>query len=266
MDEHGSDPPPALRTRVAQARWGDNRFWGYSVLAELAGTTTQWSAISLAVGHRRLTDREARLLDDVIVCSLAADPRIWPLKVVRLLSAYGNVAPGLVAGVLCTEGGFMGWRAYAPAATFLQTIARDAPSSDARIAMLDALRARGDYAPGFGVAFRRADERATALARCVRSREMDGGRFWTLLQEVDALLRPRGAPMNIAAASAAVFLDLGFTPAQLEALGPYLLFPNYLANALEGATQAPSLLRRLPADNLEDRTPPPRRSPRASED
>ncbi len=95
---------------------------------------------------------------------------------------------------------------------------------------------------------------------------MDGGRFWTLLQEVDALLRPRGAPMNIAAASAAVFLDLGFTPAQLEALGPYLLFPNYLANALEDATQAPSLLRRLPADNLEDRTPPPRRSPRASED
>lgn len=69
--------------------------------------------------------------------------------------------------------------------------------------------------------------------------------------------------MNIAAATAAVFLDVGFSPSQIGSLGPVLLLPNYLANAVEGAEQAPLILQRLPTEAIDDQTPSPRLSPRA---
>ena len=44
------------------------------------------------------------MLDDLaVILSGAADPRIWPLKITRLVGSYGGTIAGFVAGQLCTE-------------------------------------------------------------------------------------------------------------------------------------------------------------------
>ena len=89
-----------LTTRVGRADWGDNRYRGYGVLAELAGHDGFWSMISLAVGGPRLDDGQSRLLDDLATCTFAGDPRIWPLKIVRVVGSFGQLYPALCAGML----------------------------------------------------------------------------------------------------------------------------------------------------------------------
>ncbi len=258
-----ADDTPSLPTRVAQAVWGDNRFRGYSVNTELAGRIDAWSAVSLAVGHRILSPDEAAVLDDVVVCALAADPRIWPLKIVRLLSAYGHTTTGTVAGMYCTEAADIGWRAYFIAGEFLESLA-SLPDATAWGQDIESRIDRRERFPGYGVAHRHQDERVTALAACLDAKGRTSGRHWSLARELDVLLAPRGVRMNMGAAGAAALMDLGFTPTQLLALGPYLVAPNYLANAVEGAEQRPATLRRLPAESIDDRTPKARLSPRAT--
>ena len=250
-----------LPTSVGRADDGENQFRGFAVGAQLAGRATHWSALSLAVGHRTLSAGECDMLGDVVVCSLAADPHIWPLKVARLVSSFGNVVPALAAGMLSTAGGFMGWGTYAPAARFLQALAAT-PNAD-RESYIDSEIERIRHIPGFGVAFRDQDERATALAKCVRTRGFERGEHWQLLVTANGVLQRRRAPMNVTAATAALLLDIGFSAPQIEALALVVLLPNYLANAVEGAEQAPEILRRLPTETIEDRTPSPRLSPRA---
>lgn len=249
----------ALPTRVGLAEHGENRFRGLAVGAEMAGRTSSWSTLALAVGHATLRQEVAELLDDMLACSLAADPRIWPLKVTRLISSFGRVAPAMAAGILSTGGGFMGWGTYAPAARFLERYAAEQDGSTVLAETLEKYR----HVPGFGVAFRAKDERAVAFRSCVASRGFDRGRYWRTLGRAEEELRSRNVQVNIAGVSAAILLDLEFSPEQIDALGPILLLPNYLANAVEGAAQAPAILRTLPADCIDDRTPVPRLSPRA---
>lgn len=251
-----------ITTRVAAARWGDNLYRGFSVRDDLAGRVDTWTAISLAVGHRRMSAEEAGVLDDVAVCALAADPRIWPLKIVRLLSAYGHVTTGTIAGIYCTEAARIGWRAYFIAGEFLEAIAGH-PDAEARRADLFGRLERKENLPGYGVAHRHRDERASALGTCLAAKGRTTGAYWKLASEVESLLAPKGIHINMGAAGAAAMMDLGFSPSQMLALGPYLVYANYLANAVEGAEQAPQLLRRLPESAIEDRTPSPRLSPRA---
>ena len=251
-----------IPTAVAAARWDDNVFRGFSVRDDLAGRIDAWSAISLAVGHRRLTQEEAAVLDDIVVCALAADPRIWPLKIVRLLSSYGHATAGTVAGIYCTEAARIGWRAYFIAAEFLEELATCTDAA-AREAELTARLQRKENLPGYGVAHRRRDERAAALRECLKHKGRTTGLYWRLAGEIETLLAPKGIFINMGAAGAAAMLDLGFSPKQLLALGPYLVYANYLANAVEGADQASEVHRRLPSHTIKDESPSLRRSPRA---
>ncbi len=251
--------PPTLKTSVSRAEHGENQFRGYAVGRELAGRVSHWFAVALAVGHRGLDDVGVGLFDDIAVCTLSADPHIWPLKVTRLATCYGALVPGLAAGMLSTSGGIIGWGTYEPAARMLVRLAE---ADDIRPA-LDAERRDTRHLPGFGVAFRDEDERAVMLKRCVRRRNMDRGRYWQTMLRADEYLRSLRAPVNIGGATTAILLDLGFTPEQMQPIILSMLVPNYLANAVEGAAQAPAILRQLPAHTIEDRTPPPRKSPRA---
>lgn len=256
-----NEPDDQLRitTRVAVAQWGDNRFCGRSVNDDLAGTANVWQILALAVGHPHMPLEDTPILEDMVVCCVAADPRIWPLKTTRLLSAYGHATAGTIAGMYCTEDSPFGWRSCFIAARFLQELIELPPQ-----ALSEAIRTRleqGERLPGYGVAFRKQDERVTALARCVEQRGLSQTPHWQLARQIAQV---EGAPaMNIGSACAAVLLDRGFTPTQIHALGPYIAFPNYLANALEGAQQAPAALQRLPEHSIDDRCTPPRQSPRA---
>ncbi|MGH7440596.1 MAG: hypothetical protein ACRENE_33310, partial [Polyangiaceae bacterium] len=78
---------PVLITRVGHASAGHHRFRGYHVGDELVGKETYFSAVSLALGGRRLDADEAAVLDELSAALLGPDPRIWPWKLCRLMSA-----------------------------------------------------------------------------------------------------------------------------------------------------------------------------------
>ncbi|MFO0634400.1 MAG: hypothetical protein U0168_16260 [Nannocystaceae bacterium] len=158
-----------LSTRVGHAGHGDNRFRGRSVLEELTGTTPYWSLIAIAVGHRALSPDECALLDALSAAGCAADPRIWPLKAVRLGACYGSATAGLVAGLLATDG-VHGPRVSALAAQVLLEVGaavgnRDDDDDVLAAALEPHFAVRVRPIPGFGVAQRPLDERVAAFER-----------------------------------------------------------------------------------------------------
>jgi len=256
-----------LETRVGLAQWGDNRFRGHSVANELVGSSDLWSLVALAVGHRRLTPLEAAILDDLATSGCAADPRIWPLKAVRLGSAYGRFTPGLIAGLLATDGAH-GPGSVRLCAESLLSIAAEL-GADGDDAALDAIVARrlGDAENplhGFGVAAREHDERAVTFAKCLAKRGVAIGAMWRIFARTEASTRRvRGISANFGGTMAAILLDLGLGPAQIPAFVLTVLYPSLVANAHEGAAQAPEVLRELPRGSVRYVGPAPRKSPRA---
>jgi hypothetical protein len=257
-----------LTTRVGRAEWGDNLFCGYRVLAQLLGRESLWSMLSLAIGGPRLGKPEERLLDDASTAAFAGDPRIWPLKLTRLAASYGRVYPALCAGLVPMEGALVGPAAGGPAARQLVDIQRALGDRIADPGALErhvaGLLDRGIRIPGFGVPYRQRDERFDALAHRVEAHGRHQLPYWKLVRKLDEILgRRKRLPPNIAAGTAALLLDLGYTPSQIDVFPMLFLLSAFLANAVEGARQAPAVLRELPAERVEYVGPPPRRSPRA---
>jgi len=256
----------AIRTRVAQALFGDNAFCGCSVNEELAGTDGWASVFSLAIGGPRLCREDATLVEDLAVCSLAADPRIWPLKMTRIVASYGAPLPAIAVGHLALEGAIVGSEPTGRAAETLVAWAAelgDDPSPESVEAHVAALLSKG-RAAGFGVAFRGRDERVDAIRACLKTRGRDEGRHWKLVAAMDAVMQKRTrVQLNLAMASAAVLLDLGFTPVQIRMWMSAYLDVCFYANAVEGAeSRAPELLV-VPAADVTYVGRPPRTSPRA---
>jgi hypothetical protein len=258
------DPLP---TRVSRAEWGDNRFRGRSVLADVSVHDEFWSVASLALGGPRLRPEEARVLDAATAASLAADPRIWPLKIARLVSAYGGAGAAYGAAQTWLERGIVGPFAARDAAGMLVALATElgeAPSFDEVFATLEARLARGERLPGFGTPLRSVDERVVAFLARLEAFGRADGRHVRLARHLDrASVALRQLHVNIAGMFAAACLDLGFTPAQIGWLCTLTLSVNFLANVVEGAEQAPEVLRRLPDEAVRYVGKAPRPSPRA---
>ncbi|MEM7158118.1 MAG: hypothetical protein AAF799_35075 [Myxococcota bacterium] len=258
---------PSIVTHVGHASWGDNLYRGYGVLNDLAGTDGFWSMISMSLGGPRLEPRQCRVLDELSTCSFAADPRVWPMKAVRMGAAYGSVTAGLCVGLLAVDHARMGPAIAGGAAKIfvgLMPPGEPMPPTEGLHTELDALVASGSRLDGFGVPFRPRDERVDALRRCMAAHPEDEGPYWRLMNAVDEYLAAHHRlPINIAGAAAAVALDLGFRPRQITHLPAALLLSNFLANAYEGAAQRPAVLQRLPDAVIEYVGEPDRRSPRA---
>jgi hypothetical protein len=252
-----------LPTRVGRAERGDNRFRGRSVADELAGKVAMAGLFALAVG-RELSAEHAAVLDDLAGCCLAADPRIWPLKIVRVAASHGDPEVGLCAAILSGPGRH-GPSIVAAAAELLLAVGDEvAGGSTPRDAIARRLASATARLPGFGVISRTADERVVAVAACLRRRGREGGRMWSLLEQMDeATFDLRNTRVNIAGALAAALLDLGLAPREIRMVMHAVLLPNFLANAAEGAEQAPEVLQRMPEEAVRYVGPPPRQSPRA---
>jgi hypothetical protein len=222
--------------------------------------------VVLAATGRELDQEDCRVLDDVIAVLTVADPRIYPLKLVRLASAYGEPIAGLAAAFAMLEGAVVGPVIAQEAAAWLSAAARDLGSaiSDraAILTFVESLLARRSRLAGFGVPFRNEDERRSALAARIAARGRAGGCHWKL-QEVlaDVVLEARGIPANVGLSVAALSLDLGLRAGDLAALYTGLTTNVFLANAVEGAKQAPAMLRCLPEEFVEYVGVEPRRTP-----
>ena len=253
-------------TRVARADDGDNAFRGHAVNADLAGRARWSTTFSLAIGGPRLNDEDAALVEDVAVCSLAADPRIWPLKMARLVAAYGVTLPALAVGHLALEGAIVGPEPTGKAAeTLLAWGERVGPEpSDVQVAeLVDEILSRG-RAAGFGVVFRPRDERVEGIRTCLEKRNRTSGRYWRLVAAMDALItQKRTVRLNLAMASAAVLLDLGFSPRRIRLWMSAYLDVCFYANVAEESELESECLRRLPDSCVEYVGREPRLSPRA---
>jgi hypothetical protein len=260
--------PLVVPTRIGHAGEGTHRFRGFDVAAELAGKESYWSSVSLAIGGPRLGELEARLLDDLSVALISADPRIWPWKLCRLMSAYGNFTVGVAGPLMALAGARVGPAALPVVAGFLTELAAElGPRVDDDSALslaLDQRLSQTSRPPGFGTPFRREDERLRPIAAAVERHGRSGRKYWKLVQRVARLLlEKKRLPVNAAAALAAACLDLGFSPAQIDVLGLLLAIVNPVANAFEGAQDASEILRRLPQEYVRYQGPAPRPSPRA---
>jgi len=256
----------SIRTRVARADHGDNQYAGHSVLRDLAGRASTAATLALAAGMTAISEDDARVLDDVLVCSLAADPRIWPVKVSRLISSYGGTAIGYGAAHLSLEGARVSpWPTGECGELLVELGAQlgESPSAEDVQRVVDArLEGRRMFA-GFGVVFRDEDERMVALEACLERKHRTGRRYWRLMRLVEAaLLRHKKLPANAGAGVAAACLDVGMTPRQAAIFATACASVCFLANAVEGAEQRPAVLRRLPDEALRYEGPAARPSPR----
>ena len=256
-----------LPTRVARAEWGENTFCGLRVGADMAGRDSFMSALGLAAGGPRLSAEDARVIDDVAICFTAADPRIWPLKIARLASAYGSSRLAYACAHMALEGGMIGPNPAAPAAAlFVQFRAElgDDATDDAVHARVERHLADGGRFFGFGVPYRPIDERVVALEKSLRERGRTFGPHWKLMRQIErALVARKKLPVNIVGAGAALELDLGFAPEQIGVLMTMAASLSFMANAVEGAEQMPELLRKLPLECVEYVGRAPRLTPRA---
>ena len=256
-----------LPTEVARAIWGDNLFRGRLVSRDIAGREGFWSMVSLGLGYRALGADEAGVLDDCAASLLVADPRIWPLKLCRLVASYGRPIAAMGAAQVWLDAGMLGPAPFATAAVFLQELMAEIghePKPELLAGALQARQAKRERLHGFGLPYRPSDERVPVLETCLRRRGLDGRPFFALVTAAgDALVTQGGKPANIAGAVAAACLDLGFAPRQIALLAQVCLSLCFLANAVEAAEQMPEVLRRLPEGSVRYTGPALRPSPRA---
>src|SRR5262245_36394504 len=120
--------PLVLPTHVAHAYTDDHEFCGAKLYAKLLGRERFVGLIARAIqpAHPHTPSEEAlALLDDLAVITTVADPRIWPLKIVRVVSSYGSIYPAWAAANLCLEGARIGPDACGRAASSLVALRTD---------------------------------------------------------------------------------------------------------------------------------------------
>lgn len=259
---------PEVVTRVSRAVVGDNRFCGFSVDRELGGEMTLAGLIALAVTRRRLSAAEASLIDLVASASLAADPRIWPMKIGVLAAGHGRFVQGVALGNMAFDSDAVGPMAIGRCATMLKAMPSGLRASGTPVEAveqwLNAALAKGERLPGFGAPFRPFDERFVTLRRLVDSRPESTGSYWRLAMQLgDAMAARAKVPPNSSLAVAALFLDLGLSVDECSALALAVLTPVVFANAFERACEPSPVLRELPVECVRYTGPAPRLSPRA---
>jgi hypothetical protein len=260
-------PLDPLPTRIGHSEWEGNRYVGHAVPDLLEEQETVAGLLTLAVCGRQLAPAERAVLDDIAVAMTNGDPRIFPHKVARLVSAYGSCAPAMAAGLLFLEGAYVGPGAFRACAELLVALRDEAPDLDPT-AMQGAMERRlraGRPLSGFNVPFRPHCERLLLVKRSIARRERDRHFYWQLMEcAADAMRRLNGPEPDAGIGIAAALLDLGFTPRQISHLCIALAQPVFLATVVEGSEQKERVLRRLPDDRVRYVGAAPRVTPRAA--
>jgi len=259
---------PEIATRSAHWGYDEHRYFGHAVFEELRGRESFAGLTALSVLGRRLAPEVCALLDETAVCLTLADPRIWPLKLTRLIASYGHAIPAAAAGMLIQQEARIGhWTMQNAAAALVALKSQvDAVSSDDAQRVVRSYVREQPFVWGFGTPFRKRDERLLAFRDSVERRGFDRLPYFKLF---DALAREvtaeRHACPNIAAALAAVLLDQGLAVREIGPLAIALSQHMFMAHGVEGAALASPVLQRLPLEFVRYVGPKPRQSPRAQQ-
>ena len=151
-----------LPTRVAKAFFNGNAYFGFRVETDLTDEDAYWRGLLLSVGAGAASFVHVPLVRALAGCNLVADPRIWPLKLTRVVASYGNILPAICAGNVFLPGARVGPLTGQQAAEFLVEMnglwdgQPDCPSLEAEL--VQRLK-QGARIPGYGVPMRSFDER-----------------------------------------------------------------------------------------------------------
>lgn len=248
-----------ILTDVGCAALGDNLVRGRSVRDELFGRASRWSLLSSFLGGPALDAADAAFLEDVLVATVAPDPRIWPLKIGWIVGAYGDwwAAGAAVQGMLaeCRMGPWACAAACPTAQVFARLEAESADGLGARaLAWARAEWAAGGVVWGFGVAGgagRAEDERLALIDRAARRHGRDERpHYRASIAAARAIAEATGRYPNMALGVAAIGLDLGLDRAQIEAVMYQVLEPQIVGNAFEAARLRPGSLREVPSGRV----------------
>ncbi|HEY5956893.1 MAG TPA: hypothetical protein VIV60_10085 [Polyangiaceae bacterium] len=223
--------------------------------------------VALSVLGRRLSTEDCAVIDDAIAVSTLADPRIWPLKLTRLVASYGRAGPAIAAGLLTLEEARIGPWTLSKAAQFLVDLhARLAKVDDDKTTVngvLHALIQDRSLLWEFGTPFRAYDERLVAFRECMSKRGRDRLPYWrTMLVAIGSIQDKLAIEPNISLGVAAAFLDLGILVEEMGPLSFAVVFHMFLGHGTEGARDATAAIRELPDEYVSYVGRPPRSSPR----
>ena len=259
---------PAVKTRTGHWGWDEHRYFGHGVFAELTGKQSLAGMLALSVTGRTLPPDCIGLIDDIAGAVTLADPRVWPLKLTRLIASYGSTMPAVAAGLLMEEEARIGPWACVQAAQMLQQLhAAIGANLENPLCVSDAVEAQmrtRAFVWGFGTPFRPYDERLVSLREHVKKRGRDQLPYYRIMTAAADIVRDaRGVEPNLGIALAALFLDMGMNPQQIGAIVSALMQHMFLAQAVEGASQPHEGLKKLPDEALDYVGRAPRMSPRA---
>lgn len=258
----------ALPTASAHWGWDDHRYFGQGVFEELAGRESLTSLAALSVLGRRLSAEQCAVLDDAAACLTLADPRIWPLKLTRVIAAHGGMTAAAAAGLLIQQDARIGpWTSAKAAALLVElhlALVGTGFDDEAVDAVVHEYLDKHHFVWGFGTPFRKRDERLVAFDACLERR---GRRQLPFMRTLDAIaavvVRARQTQPNMGMAIAAAFLDLGLHVHEVGPLSTVLMQHMFFAHAVEGAHQAPEVLQCLPDRCIEYSGREARETPRA---
>ncbi|HET9958042.1 MAG TPA: hypothetical protein VFQ61_26275 [Polyangiaceae bacterium] len=263
----GSQPLRPLPCKTRCAHWGhtEHQYFGHAVFSQLLEHESLMGLNALSVLGRRLTDEQCHVLEEAALTLTMADPRIWPLKLTRVVAAYGRSVPAAAAGILVLQDARIGPWPTVQTSTMLKAFherwqgrwERQSVHADVRAYLNE-----HGFLWGFGTPFRTRDERLLAFRPCIERRGLHRyPHFMTFEALCEAAREQCDAPPNILCALAAVLLDMGISCAETGPVVTVLMQHMFLANAVEAAAESPSLLRKLPKERVEYCGPPDRKSP-----
>lgn len=259
---------PTLTEPTRSAYWAadDPHYFGHRVFAELAGRETWTGLMALSIFGRRLSPELCGVLDDAVGVLTLADPRIWPLKLTRVVGSYGNVVSALSAGTLMENGAHIGpWACVDASNALLRVHAEiDGCENDAaRVReVVEAYRREHRFVWGFGTPYRGRDERVVAFRQCLERRGRTELPYYKTLQAVAVAMKElTNAEPNIGGVLAAVLLDMGLAPSDVGSTVVALAQHMFFAHAIESSNAPNSTLRQLPVEYVEYCGREPRTSP-----
>jgi hypothetical protein len=258
---------PVIRTASGHWGWDEHRYFGHAVFGELATGENLTGLLALSILGRRVSAADCAVLDCTASCVTLADPRIWPLKMTRLVAAYGHSVAATAAGLLIEEEARIGpWTTLksGEVLTRFRTLLGPEPAQEDLRREVDVYLADHRFIWGFGTPFREHDERLVAYRRCLEPLGMLDRPYFRLAAALaDAVHAACGKPMNMGMAVAAVLLDLGLELHQVGPMTTALMQHMFFAHAVEAARESPAVARRLPEECIDYVGPSPRSSPRA---
>lgn len=238
-----------IDTRVGLIQRDDNRFCGQSAFQHWVNVWSGPFDANLAALGIELTPLNREAMRLITVASTSPDARVWPLKLSRLLSSWGDATAGYFGSQLVTAGKVMGPGAVRGAARCLAHLAShvgpDFTVAEVAARFAEFRAANPGPVGGFGVPFRPTDERRVALLRFVGDGSLRR-RHWRLHEAlVDAA--PLKAP-NVVLSIAALLLDAGVAAERSGLVTTLLMSHVFLAHALEAADTDGAPLNAWPVD------------------